>query len=170
MNAGVITAQRKQDFWPEYAWLQCKLPSGCVPFPQHEWLQSPVGHYAHEFHHHVRCHTSADLISCVTESEGRKISKNYLVSGLMCPVVHSSQSLHTGYTTQVSISPDFCNTDWLLSWTHNRRQRESTGFTSHFQTLQVGSRTSIQEAQLDGEMCNWFRMITAIIHVRFQLI
>lgn len=46
--------------------------------PQHEWLQSPVRHYAHEFHHHVRCHTSTDLISCVTESDGRKKSKNYL--------------------------------------------------------------------------------------------
>ncbi len=112
--------------------------------------------------------TSRSALFCSCSSMGKN---SWVVRGLKCPVVQSGQSLHTGYTSKVSLVRFFCDTARLLSWSaHNRLPQESTGWISHLQPVQVGSLMSLQNARFHREMYNWIRMITAIIYLKFWLV
>lgn len=159
--------------------LQCKLAVGCVPFELcsmngskvcqilSSWI-SPLGSMLYRTNFWF-----TEPLFCSPSMGGGfeqllRQMHSWVVSGLMSPVVLSSQSLHAGYTTPVSFWSDFCHTAWLLSWSaHNRLPRESTGFISHFQPSQVGtSESSITRKCVTGWVCYYLCKVLVDINIK----
>lgn len=86
----------------------------------------------------------------------------------MCPVVHSSQSLHTGYTTPFSLWSDFCNTAKLkhtkqTSTGIRRLYIQLTTFTGR-QTHKTVLQVYVQ--QTFGDSCNYAIKILVYINTK----